>query len=144
MRMRTIDYSPLGKAVQRLKEGLEALGRKPENTLYRDAVIKRFELTYAQCAKMLERFLTNVASLEPHKKLTFPALIRATSDRGVVRSGWDAWYQFREARSLTGHGYDEDIARMIVEKVPSFAEEASFLYAELEGRRLEPEKGSGV
>lgn len=37
--MAGIDYSLLGKAVQRLKVGLEALGREPENTLYRDAVI---------------------------------------------------------------------------------------------------------
>jgi hypothetical protein len=33
--MATIDYSALGKAVQRLKEGLEALTREPENSLYR-------------------------------------------------------------------------------------------------------------
>jgi hypothetical protein len=53
--MAIINYSPLGKAVQRLKEGLEALAREPENSLYRDAVIQRFEFTYGLCASMLER-----------------------------------------------------------------------------------------
>ena len=53
--MAGIDYSHLGKAVERLKEGLEALRREPENTLYRDAVIQRFEFTYGLCASMLER-----------------------------------------------------------------------------------------
>lgn len=89
--MATIDYSPLGKAVQRLKEGLEALGREPENTLYRDGVIQRFEFTYGLCASMLERFLMHAASVEPDKKMTFPTLIRTASDMGALRSGWDVW-----------------------------------------------------
>ena len=53
--MSTIDYAPLGKAIARLREGLEALRREPENTLYRDGVIQRFEFTYGLCASMLER-----------------------------------------------------------------------------------------
>lgn len=129
--MGTIDYSSLGNAVQRLKEGLEALGREPENTLYRDAVIKRFDLANTQCARMLERFLADVSSFAPDEKLTFPALIRTASEYGVMRSGWDSWNQFRDARSLIAYGYDDDIARKIVKEAPSFAEEAGFLYAEL-------------
>jgi len=127
-----IDYSPLGKSVQRLKEGLEALGREPENTHYRDAVIQRFEFTYGLCASMMERFLMHAASVEPDKKMTFPALIRTASDMGLLRSGWDVWHRFREARNLTSHVYNEDIARKVVEKIPSFAEEADYLYRELE------------
>lgn len=130
--MATIDYSPLGKAVQRLKEGLEALGREPKNTLYRDAVIKRFEFTYGLCASMLERFLMHAASVEPDKKMTFPTLIRTASDMGVLRSGWDVWYRFREARNLTSHVYSEETARKVLDQIPSFAEEAEYLYTTLE------------
>lgn len=49
--MSTTDYSPLGKAIGRLKEGLAALKREPENTLYRDAVIQRFESSHTACAR---------------------------------------------------------------------------------------------
>jgi len=129
--MAAIDYSPLGKAIRRLKEGLEALQREPENSLYRDAVIQRFEFTYGLCASMLERFLMHAASVEPDKKMTFPTLIRTASEMGLLRSGWDVWYRFREARNLTSHVYNEDIARQVVDKVPSFAEEADYLYTEL-------------
>jgi hypothetical protein len=39
MLMAGIDYSPLGKAIGRLREGLEALQREPKNSLYRGGVI---------------------------------------------------------------------------------------------------------
>jgi nucleotidyltransferase substrate binding protein (TIGR01987 family) len=129
--MAEIDYSPLGKAVQRLKEGLEALGREPENTLYRDAVIQRFEFTYGLCASMLERFLMHAASVEPDKKMTFPTLIRTASELGLLRAGWDKWYEFRKARNLTSHVYNEETARVVVEQIPAFADEAESLYGEL-------------
>ena len=130
--MAGIDYSPLGRAIGRLKEGLEALQREPDNSLYRDAVIQRFEFTYGLCASMLERFLMRAAPVEPDKKMTFPTLIRTASDLGVLRSGWDVWYRFREARNLTSHVYNEEIARKVVDKIASFAEEAEYLYSALE------------
>jgi nucleotidyltransferase substrate binding protein (TIGR01987 family) len=130
--MSRIDYSPLGKAVQRLKEGLAALGRDPENTLYRDGVIQRFEFTYGLCASMLERYLAHEAPVQPDTKLTFPTLIRTASDMGVLRSGWDVWFGFREARNLTSHVYSEDTARKVLDKIPSFVEEAEYLCTQLE------------
>ncbi len=130
--MSTIDYSPLGKAIARLKEGLGALAREPGNTLYRDGVIQRFEFTYGLCASMLERYLMHAAPVQPDKKMTFPTLIRTASELGLLRSGWDVWHGFREARNLTSHVYKEETARQVVERIPAFAEEAEFLYAELE------------
>lgn len=131
--MAEIDYSPLGKAIERLKEGLEALGREPKNTLYRDAVIQRFEFTYGLCASMLKRRLAQTAAVEPEREITFPTLIRTASESGLLRSGWDVWYEFRRARNLTSHIYDEDMARQVVEQIPPFAEEADYLYRKLEG-----------
>lgn len=133
--MSTIDYAPLGKALARLREGLAALRREPENTLYRDGVIQRFEFTYGLCASMLERYLMHAAPVQPDRKMTFPALIRTASDLGLLRSGWDVWHGFREARNLTSHIYKEETARQVIETIPAFAEEAAFLYAELEKTR---------
>lgn len=129
--MSTIDYSPLGRAIQRLNEGLDALRREPENMLYRDGVIQRFEFTYGLCAGMLERYLMRAAPVQPEKKMTFPTLIRTASEMGLLRSGWDIWHGFREARNLTSHVYNEEIALQVMEKIPAFAEEAEFLYNEL-------------
>jgi nucleotidyltransferase substrate binding protein (TIGR01987 family) len=130
--MASIDYTPLGKAIQRLKEGLEALTREPDNSLYRDAVIQRFEFTYGLCASMMKRHLAQTAAVEPEREITFPSLIRTASENGLLRSGWDVWYEFRKARNLTSHVYNEDTARLVVEQIPAFAEEADYLYRELE------------
>lgn len=137
MRMAIIDYSPLGKAIQRLREGLDALGREPENSLYRDALIQRFEFTYGLCGSLLARYVARTAVVPPETEMTFAALIRTASSIGLLRSGWDTWYAFREARNLTSHTYDEEKARLVIEKIPSFAEEAEFLYAQLERRSVE-------
>jgi len=130
--MAAIDYTPLGRAIQRLKEGLEALSREPENSLYRDAVIQRFEFTYGLCASMLKRTLASIEAIAPESDLSFPALIRTASEYGLLRSGWDVWYEFRKARNLTSHVYNEDTARQVVEQIPAFAEEADYLHRELE------------
>jgi nucleotidyltransferase substrate binding protein (TIGR01987 family) len=132
--MAEIDYSVLGKAVLRLKEGLEALGREPENTLYRDGVIQRFEFTYGLCASLLERYLATMATVPSDTKMTFPTLIRTASEIGLLRSGWDVWFGFREARNLTSHVYNEEVAQQVVELVPAFAEEAEALSCNLTKR----------
>lgn len=129
--MAEIDYSTLGKAIERLKEGLEALSREPENTLIRDAVIKRFEFTYGLCARLLARHLERSAPEPLEKEMSFPTLIRTASENGLLKSGWDRWFEFRKARNLTSHVYDEETARKVMEQIPAFAEEAEFLYAEM-------------
>lgn len=139
--MATLDFSPLGKAIERLREGLDALKREPENTLYRDAVIQRFEFTYGLCASLLRRYLENAAEVQTDREMSFPTLIRTASENGLLRSGWDKWFGFREARNLTSHTYNEDIARQVTKKIPEFMEEAEFLHAELE--RACGEDGSG-
>jgi len=131
VRMSTIDYTPLGNAIGRLKEGLEALEREPGNTLYRDAVIQRFEFTYGLCASLLKRRLAQIQAIAPDIETTFPSLIRTASDNGLLRSGWDTWAEFRRARNLTIHVYNEDVARQVVEKIPAFHQEADFLYTQL-------------
>lgn len=129
--MSMIDYSPLGKALGLLKEGLKALEGEPENTLYRDAVIQRFGFTYGLCASLLERYLARTASVPLDTKMTFPSLIRTASEMGLLHSGWDTWYEFRKARNLTSHVYNEDAALQVVKQIPAFAQEAEFLYTEL-------------
>ncbi len=132
--MSAIDYSPLGKAIWRLKERLEALRREPENTLYRDAVIQRFEFTYGLCARLLARHLEHAAPEPPDREMSFPTLIRTASENGLLKSGWDTWFEFRKARNLTSHVYDEETARQVIERIPAFAAEADFLYAQLRGQ----------
>ena len=130
--MTAIDYSVLGKAVLRLQEGLDALAREPQNTLYRDGVIQRFEFTYGLCATLLKRYLEQNLAVAPEAEAGFPSLIRSAGELGLLRSGWDVWAEFRRARNLTSHVYNEDVARQVVEQIPAFAKEAALLSAALQ------------
>jgi nucleotidyltransferase substrate binding protein (TIGR01987 family) len=105
--------------------------REPENSLYRDAVIQRFEFTYGLCASMLKRTLARVEATAPENDMSFPALIRTASEYGLLRSGWDKWSEFRRARNLTSHVYDEEVARQVVKVIPAFSLEVEALYANL-------------
>jgi nucleotidyltransferase substrate binding protein (TIGR01987 family) len=129
--MTAIDYSPLGKAIERLKEGLVLLQSEPQNDIYRDAVIQRFEFTYGLCVRLLARHLEQTAAEPMEREISFPTLIRTGSENGLLKSGWDVWFEFRKARNLTSHVYSEQIAQAVVERIPAFAEEAEFLYREL-------------
>ena len=130
--MGAIDYSPLGRAIERLKEALALVARDPENDIYRDALIQRFEFTYGLCASMLERFLMSNSTATLEQRPTFPTLIRTASDAGLLKSGWDVWFDFRKARNLTSHVYNKETAREVVTQIPAFAEEAAFLLESLE------------
>ena len=129
--MAAMDYSPLGKAIQRLQEGLQALEREPGNELYRDAVIQRFEFTYGLCASYMARYVEQATPVPLQKDMSFPTLVRTASERGLLRSGWDVWFGFRKARNLTSHVYDEKVAREVVQAIPQFAEEAEYLFRSL-------------
>jgi nucleotidyltransferase substrate binding protein (TIGR01987 family) len=81
---------------------------------------------------MLKRSLEQTLAVAPEVEMSFPSLIRTASENGLLRSGWDRWAEFRRARNLTSHMYDEDVARQVVEQIPEFAVEAEFLFAALE------------
>lgn len=104
--MSTIDYSPLGRAIARLKEGLAALGREPENTLFRDAVIHRFDVAFDLSERMLPR--------DPiHGKTP------------------EAWIDFQKARGQTDEAYDDGIALKVVSLLPRFIVEVESQYSNL-------------
>ena len=113
--MSEIDYSPLGKAIERLREGLLEMAAEPGRTTLRDAVIKRFELTYELSCTMIARYLEVYSpSASPVDNMTFPTLIRTASEKGLLLSGWDVWQGFRKARNTTSHTYHEDKAAEVL------------------------------
>mgnify|MGYP000367282347 CR=1 FL=1 len=47
--------------------------------------------------------------------------------RGLLRSDWSLWKEYRRARGTTSHTYDEEKAREVFAIVPDFLAEARFL-----------------
>jgi nucleotidyltransferase substrate binding protein (TIGR01987 family) len=135
----TLDLTALENAVARFDEGLTVLGERPEDTLVRDGVIQRFEFTYELAHKMLKRYLeTTSANPAQFDGMAFADLIRTASEQGLLLSGWDAWRDYRHARSLTSHTYDEVKAVLVAEGLAAFLDEARFLLAQLKARNPVP------
>jgi nucleotidyltransferase substrate binding protein (TIGR01987 family) len=128
--MEKLIISHLKMAILSLEEALSESLKKPEDDLYRDAVIKRFEYTYELSFKTLRRFLS--LSIPETEMMTLPELIRVGWRNGLLKSSWDVWHNFRDARNKTSHVYSEKIAQEVYANTPKFLEEARYLYDQME------------
>ena len=130
--MDDVDYSPLGRALARLKEALDAHDKHPADDMIRDAAIQRFEFTYELAHTLLRRYLESRSSGgEGVDAMSFPRLIRTASEKGLLLHGWDVWEGFRKARNQTSHTYNETAALEVVQKLPAFAVEAEYMFRRL-------------
>jgi nucleotidyltransferase substrate binding protein (TIGR01987 family) len=130
-----IDLENLGKVIARLGEALRDYQINLANLYILDSVIKRFELTYELSVRNLRRFLLDyVISQVEVEDMSFQGLIRLGDKEGLLRSGWPAWRDFRDARNDTVHTYHEAKAREIAEIARNFLPEAEHLQENLKRR----------
>jgi nucleotidyltransferase substrate binding protein (TIGR01987 family) len=129
-----LNIEPLEKAIASLEVALKRQGLAPDDDLIRDACIQRFEFTYELSHKMLKRFLeATSANPDEFDSMPFQDLIRSGSERGLLRSDWSKWKNFRAARGTTSHTYDEIKARQVFSIIPDFLLEARYLRDQLRG-----------
>jgi len=130
-----LDLSPLKKAVDRLREGLERYERNTEDIQIRDGLIQRFEVTYEQSHKMLRRYLRMTSgSPDEYADADFQFVIRSGNERGLLLGEWADWKKYRELRAKASHTYDEDIAREVAGSIPVFLREAEALLERLQAK----------
>ncbi len=133
--MNEVDFSVLGRAIARLREAVLAYEREPENLLYLDSSIKRFEFTYELSRNTLLRFLEATSvKLKGSEPPTLGTLIRTANQDGLLLGTWEDWRGYRDARNRTSHAYDEGKAREIAASLPKFLVEVEFLYARMNER----------
>lgn len=130
-----LDLSSFEKAMLRLEEALRAYAAEPDNSLYRDAIIQRFAFTYELAHKTVKRYLDmTAASPGAVDEMAFADLIRTGSEQGLLQNGWDIWREYRKARSITSHTYDEGKAKEVVAVIPRFLQDSQFLFEQLRRR----------
>jgi nucleotidyltransferase substrate binding protein (TIGR01987 family) len=123
-----IDVGPLGKAIQRLEEGLAAHLAAADDDLVRDGLIQRFEFTYDLAAKTLRRVvIARSADADAAAAMSFPELVRAADEQDLVANGWAEWKRYREQRNITSHTCDVAKARKVASQIPEFLAEAKEL-----------------
>ncbi len=131
-----LDLTPLGNAVDRLREGLARYQSDISDTQIRDGLIQRFEFTYDLSHKMLKRYL-EAASANPTEfdNAEFQYLIRSGNEQGLLLGAWPQWRHYRDMRGKTSHTYDEEIALTVVATIPGFLNEAQYLLDQLRKRQ---------
>lgn len=137
--MAILDFSAFEKAIGQLEESLAYCNSdivKKDKGLalqLRSAAIQAFEYTYELSWKMLKRYLemSEPGSAE-FDVITFPDLIRSGSEKGLLLNDLYTWKQYRHARSITSHTYNDKKAAEVYALIPGFLTEAKFLLAQLQ------------
>jgi len=133
-----IDFSPLGCAIEQLEKSIafstSEMAEKNDDLFeqFRNSVIQCFEFTYELSHKMLARYLEETAANPEEIDLsTFQNIIRIGNEKGLLRSDWLEWRDYRQARTNSSHTYNRTKAEAVYEIAFDFLEEAKYLYQQL-------------
>lgn len=117
-----IILTPFEKAVASLEEALA----QPKTDYLRDATIQRFEYTFELAIKMLKRSLEKWPEGTTIDQQTYRDMIRMAAESGLITDP-EAWFEYREARNITSHAYDEKLAEKVYTTVKKFGPDAKKL-----------------
>lgn len=139
----SLDFSPLDSAIKQLEKSLDyansdiALTDAGLAEQLRNSVIQCFEFTYELSHKMLKRYLEETAaSADEIDVSSFQNLIRMGTEKGLLKSDWSVWRNYRQARNDSSHTYDEVKAASVFGIAPAFLAEARHLHRELLARSV--------
>ena len=126
---------PLGRAADRLDEGLRRCLLDPTDLLIHDGLVQRFELGYDLALKAIRRCLM-LASGDPEAvaAMDIETLIGLAHRQGLVTDGWPMWRTWHALRAHTGHDANEPMGPDVVAAVPRFLDELRRLQKCLWGR----------
>jgi nucleotidyltransferase substrate binding protein (TIGR01987 family) len=99
----------------------------------RAGVIKHFEFTYELCWKFIKRWLETNISPTVADGVTRRELFRLGAESRLI-DDVEQWMRYHEARNLTSHIYQPEIAESVYNTAHDFARDAARLLAALEGR----------
>lgn len=102
------------RAVAQLAQAVQAYSQKPDDALYRDGLIQRFEFSVELAWKSMKEYMEDQG-----------VVLTIASPRGILKEAYaigvidDAgqWNQILTARNLTSHVYDEKTADGIARQV---------------------------
>lgn len=127
----------LEQAIARLQEAVEFahsdLAKNDPRLFqqFRNSVIQCFEFTYEICWKMIERSLkSQLPTPVENAKIGFNELIRSAAQYGLIDDP-KAWMEYRRARNITSHTYNDNLAQEVYEIASSFLATAKQLLKNL-------------
>ena len=112
--MRTVCSKNYSRAFAQLEDAIKSYLAAPQDTLYRDGLIQRFEFTVELAWKSLREYLEDqgvvLAVVSPR------AVLKEAYAAGVIDDA-DMWNAIISARNITSHVYDEKTAEDVATQI---------------------------
>ncbi|MFI3167579.1 MAG: HI0074 family nucleotidyltransferase substrate-binding subunit [Bacillota bacterium] len=102
-------------AVKRLNEARTAFGGEPDNTLYRDALIQRFEFTLELAWKTIREEL--IEAFFSEKELNSPRNVISKAYQENYIDDEKIWLDMLKERNNIAHIYSEEDAIAVADKI---------------------------
>ena len=116
----------LARCLQTLEKSLEQLKGAPQDSIdyeiYRNAVVKGFELTLETAGKLLRKAIkTYTGNPRAVDELTFKDVLRHAAKHGLIDpASVERWFAYRDNRNSTAHDYGQGFAEETLGLMPGF------------------------
>ena len=133
MHTMTLNTDNLGRCVETLKQSLILLNKSQLNTIeyeiFRNAVVKGFELTLETSGTLLKKALKPYfANPKEVDQLAFKDIFRHASKHSLLGvNETKRWFEYRDNRNNTAHDYGVGFAEETLKLLPQFLEDATSL-----------------
>ncbi len=131
--MSEINTEYLNKCLLTLKKSYELLKQNEEGSIefemYRNSLVKGFEMTIEQSAKLLRKKLTPYfSSKKAVDALTFKDLFRYAAKHSLLHAEEvERWFKYRDNRNSTAHDYGEQFAKDTLVLIDDFVQDTQNL-----------------
>ncbi len=128
----------LDKCLKTLQKSYEMINQAKTNTveyeMYRNSLVKSFEMTLEQCNKLLKKkILPFFSSKREVDKLTFKDVFRHAFKHSLIdEPAVVRWMKYRDNRNNTAHDYGQKFADETLSLIESFISDAQKLKAIIE------------
>jgi len=128
--MNNINTDFLKKCIATLEMSYKLLKKSKKNSInyemYRNSLVKAFEMTLEQSGKLLKKVLTPFfATKKEIDRLTFKDLFRNAAKRGLLtKEEVERWFIYRDNRNNTAHDYGEAFAENTLSLIDGFIKDA--------------------
>jgi nucleotidyltransferase substrate binding protein (TIGR01987 family) len=135
-----LDFNHLQRCSQTLDRSLESLTNAEPGSIdyevFRNAVIKSFELTLETAGELLRKVLKEyVGSPRTVDALVFKEVLRRAALHGLLSAAeLERWLLYRDSRNATAHHYGEAFAEQTLLLIANFKVDALALHETLQAK----------
>lgn len=132
-----LNFDHLQRCSLTLERSLQSMAKAQPRSIdyevFRNAVIKSFELTLETAGKLLRKVLKDyVGSPKTVDTLVFKDVLRHAALHGLLSAGeLERWLVYRDSRNDTAHNYGEQFADTTLSLITDFQRDALALFETL-------------